>query len=198
MYNNTCDFLHVNEIENGSLDKFINFGHRLEFLFSFFFAYLWHMEVPGPGVELEFQLLAYTTATATPDPSYICDLRYTLWQCRILNPLSKARNWTRHLTDTMLVSSPAEPQQELTDLNSNALFHLLAIIPWESSFLWPSLSSVKLGIMSWLYPGIVRTVDEVERKDPAPGGIGRTLADWVLNILRNVLSIFPGVGWFML
>ena len=92
MYNNTCDFLHVNEIENGSLDKFINFGHRLEFLFSFFFAYLWHMEVPGPGVELEFQLLAYTTATATPDPSYICDLRYTLWQCRILNPLSKARN----------------------------------------------------------------------------------------------------------
>ena len=35
---------------------------------------------------------AYATATATPDPSYICDLHCSLWQCEILNPLSKARN----------------------------------------------------------------------------------------------------------
>ena len=27
-----------------------------------------HMEVPALGVELELQLLAYTTATAMPDP----------------------------------------------------------------------------------------------------------------------------------
>ena len=30
--------------------------------------YLWHMEAPRPGVKSELQLLAYTTATATPDP----------------------------------------------------------------------------------------------------------------------------------
>ena len=34
---------------------------------------MWHMEVPRLGVKLELQLLAYTTATAMQDPSYICD-----------------------------------------------------------------------------------------------------------------------------
>ena len=32
------------------------------------------MEVPRLGTELELQLPAYTTATATPDPSHVCDL----------------------------------------------------------------------------------------------------------------------------
>ena len=36
------------------------------------------MEVPRLGVELELQLLAYTTVTAMPDPSHICDLVATL------------------------------------------------------------------------------------------------------------------------
>ena len=34
------------------------------------------MEVPRLGVELELQLLAYTIATATQDPSHICDLHH--------------------------------------------------------------------------------------------------------------------------
>ena len=42
---------------------------------------------------------AYTTATATPDPSHISDLYYSLWQCWILNPLSKARDWTCIFTE---------------------------------------------------------------------------------------------------
>ena len=66
------------------------------FFFFFFFAFLaliqWHMEVLGLGVEPELQLLAYTPATATPDPSLICDLHHSSWQCQILNPLSKARD----------------------------------------------------------------------------------------------------------
>ena len=37
--------------------------------------YPWHMEVPRLGVELELQLPAYTTATATPDLSHVCDQR---------------------------------------------------------------------------------------------------------------------------
>ena len=38
--------------------------------------YLQHMEVPGLGVESELQLPAYPTATATQDPSRICDLHH--------------------------------------------------------------------------------------------------------------------------
>ena len=37
-----------------------------------------HMEVPRLGVKSELQLLAYTTATATLDPSRICDLCWSL------------------------------------------------------------------------------------------------------------------------
>ena len=47
------------------------------FFFPFFFrAALWHMEVPRLGVKLELRLLAYTTATATPDLSCSYDLHH--------------------------------------------------------------------------------------------------------------------------
>ena len=70
---------------------------------------LQHMEVPGLGVEWELQLQAYTTAIATLASGRICNLHCSLWQCRIPNPLSEARNRTRILMDTMLGSYPAEP-----------------------------------------------------------------------------------------
>ena len=62
--------------------------------FSFFFLglYLMPMEVPRLGVEWALQLTSYTTATATPDPSHVCDLHCNFRQCWILNPLSKARD----------------------------------------------------------------------------------------------------------
>ena len=59
---------------------------------SFLQLHLQHMEVPRLEVKLELQLPIYTTATATPDLSCICDLRSSLWQRWILNPLSKARD----------------------------------------------------------------------------------------------------------
>ena len=34
----------------------------------------------------------YTTTLATLDLSHICDLGHSLWQCQILNSLSKARD----------------------------------------------------------------------------------------------------------
>ena len=46
---------------------------------------------------MELQLLAYTIATATQDPSRVCDLHHSSWQCQILNPLSEARDRTLHL-----------------------------------------------------------------------------------------------------
>ena len=68
------------------------------FFFCLFRATPRHMEVPKLGVELELQPPAYTTATATPDPSYICDLHHSSQQHEILNPLSKARDWTSNLS----------------------------------------------------------------------------------------------------
>ena len=37
----------------------------------------WHTEVPRLGAELELQLPAYATATATQDPSLVCDLYHS-------------------------------------------------------------------------------------------------------------------------
>ena len=71
----------------------------MKLLFSFprslsffpFGLHLQHMEVPRLGVKLELHLLAYTTATATPDPNYLYDLCHSLWKHRILTPLSELR-----------------------------------------------------------------------------------------------------------
>ena len=57
------------------------------------------MEVPRLGVELELWLLAYTTATATRDPSHVYDLHHSSGQRQILNPLREARDQTCGLTD---------------------------------------------------------------------------------------------------
>ena len=48
------------------------------------------------------------TATATMDPSRICDLHYSLWQYQILIPVNRARDQTHILRDNI-----PEPQQEL-------------------------------------------------------------------------------------
>ena len=76
------------------------------FLFCFLGPHPWHVEVPRLGVESELQLPAYTTATATPNPSHICNLHHSSWQCWIPNPLSKARHQTFVLMDTNRVCQP--------------------------------------------------------------------------------------------
>ena len=70
------------------------------FIFAFLGLHLQHMEVLGSnprlGVQSELLLLAYATATATatatPDPSWGFDLHHRSRRCRILNPLSEARD----------------------------------------------------------------------------------------------------------
>ena len=69
--------------------------------FVFLQLYLRRMEVPRLGVEWELQLPAYTTATATQDPSHVCDLPHSSQQGQILNPLTEARNRTCILIDTL-------------------------------------------------------------------------------------------------
>ena len=67
--------------------------------FSFLGLYQWHMEVPRLVVELELQMAAYPTATGTQDPSHICSLQCSLWQCWILNPMSEVSDisWVGNL-----------------------------------------------------------------------------------------------------
>ena len=62
------------------------------------------MKVPGLGVKSEPPLPAYTTATVTPDLSHSCNLRLSLEQRWIFNPLSKARDRTYILMDIVLGS----------------------------------------------------------------------------------------------
>ena len=59
---------------------------------------LQYMEIPRLGVESELQPLSYAIATATWDPSHICDLHHSSQQGWILNPVSKARDQTHNLT----------------------------------------------------------------------------------------------------
>ena len=78
------------------------FFKNLFFLFFFLQPHLQHMAVPRLRAESELRLLAYTTVIAMPDPSCVCDLRHSLRQCWIPNPLSEARDPAHILMDTML------------------------------------------------------------------------------------------------
>ena len=65
----------------------------------FLVAYPRHMEVPRLWIKAELQLPAYTPATATWDPSHVCNRHHSSWQRQILNPLIEARNGIRILMD---------------------------------------------------------------------------------------------------
>ena len=95
----------LEESEQSAPGECRKLGHFLGVLFFFFFFFKWlhpwHMEVPRIGVKSEPQLLAYTPATAMPDPSHKCDLHLGSQQHGILNILSEARDRTCILTDTM-------------------------------------------------------------------------------------------------
>ena len=65
-------------------------------LLIFLGLHLQHMEVAMLGVESELQLPAYATATAMLDPSLICKLHHSSWQCQVPGPLSKGRNLHPH------------------------------------------------------------------------------------------------------
>ena len=99
------------------------------FFFSFLGPHPWHMGVPRLGVKSELQLLVYTTATATPDPSLVCDLHHSSQHHQILDPLSKARDGTCILMDPSLVRFAA-PQRELP-IQCSVFFHFLWLYLWH-------------------------------------------------------------------
>ena len=65
------------------------------FLFLFFFLgpVQWHMEAGSQARGgIRAILLVYTTATAMPDPTRICNLHLSSQQRWIFNPLTEARD----------------------------------------------------------------------------------------------------------
>ena len=80
------------------------FFFRSDFIYLFYYYYflgphLPHMEVPRLGVKSELWLLACAKDIATQDLSRVCNLHHSSQQNQILNPRSKARDWTRVLMD---------------------------------------------------------------------------------------------------
>ena len=78
------------------------------------------------------QLLAY--ATATQDPSCVCDLHHSSQQCRILNPRSEARDQTHVLMGTSWVRYPWGTRGTPSFLFSTCMSYLyiLEIMPLSS------------------------------------------------------------------
>ena len=57
---------------------------------SMFFLWLQHIEVPRLRVKLELYPPVYSTTTAMPDPSYVCNPYHSSQKPWILNPLREA------------------------------------------------------------------------------------------------------------
>ena len=71
-------------IGKGPVDGASGVDGKIPFFFFFFLGlHLWHMEIPRLEAELELLLLAYSPATAIPDPSHVCDLHHSSRQCHI-------------------------------------------------------------------------------------------------------------------
>ena len=97
----------------GVTHNFISLGYIFYdfflFFFSFFLSFFLFRATPLAygstrlGVRSELELPAYTTATAMPDRSCVCDLHYSLWQCWLLKALSEVRDQTCNLMDSSWV-----------------------------------------------------------------------------------------------
>ena len=74
-------------------------------LFVFvFFAISWATAAAYGGSQARGRIgsvvVDYTRTTVKRDPSCICDLHHSSWQCQLPDPLSKARDGTRILMHT--------------------------------------------------------------------------------------------------
>ena len=111
--------------------------HTHTFFFFFYFSgqHLWHMEVPRLGSN---QSYTTATATATQNPSHICNLHCSSRQCQILNPLSEARDRTHVLMDISqvhycgaIMGTPENIFLKYSNLKSKLLLY-----SWAVEWMW--------------------------------------------------------------
>ena len=95
----------------------------------FFGSHLKHVEVHKLGVKSELQLPAQVTATATWDPSCICNLHHSSWQCWILNPLSEA---THIFKDTSQVCNPLSHDRNSLSSFKYFMYFVIGVISKNS------------------------------------------------------------------
>ena len=91
-------------LQHEYLDKVLNATQQdllVNLFFFFFLLFLWAAPAAYGGSQARGLIGAVATslarATATQDPSRVCDLHNSSQQRRILNPLSKGRDRTRNL-----------------------------------------------------------------------------------------------------
>ena len=118
---------------------------------SFFFFCLFRATLEAYGrfqarVESELEPLAFTTATATPDPSCICDLHHSSQPCQIRDPLSEARDRTHILMDTSQDCFRCTTMGTAVSIHSyesvfplTSTMYLLRWI-WITSILWQNIT----------------------------------------------------------
>ena len=90
-------------------------GHELLFVWFFFAFFLFRAKPTACGSSRARGRITNNTvsATATQDPSRVCNLHHSSGQHRLLNPQSESRDRTPALMEMTTGSSPAEPQWEL-------------------------------------------------------------------------------------
>ena len=120
------------------------------------------------------------TATATMDPSRICDLHYSLWQYQILIPVNRARDQTHILRDNI-----PEPQQELllpyvcSSLRIYRYFNkkMLRTLSYNIIYLTPFQPLVhKPHFCFFFFFGLLRAVPDADGSSWARGQIRATTA----------------------
>ena len=68
-------------------------------VFLFFSGlHLWHLEVPSLWGQIRATAASHSHSNPRSEPRL--RLHHSSWQCKILNPLSEARDWTRILIDS--------------------------------------------------------------------------------------------------
>ena len=119
------------------------------FCFLFFCSsglYLQHTEVPRLAVESELHLPAYTTDTATQDPSHVpWPIHHSSWKSQILNLHSEARARTCIFMDASQIlyrwATTGTPAEAL--FLSAETFRIIICSWWIYVYIimkWPSLS----------------------------------------------------------
>ena len=149
--------------------------------------------MPSLGVKSELHLLACTTATATWDPSRICDLHHSSWQFQIPNPPSEARDQTRVLMDTGWIYFP-RATKGIPD--PSLLFIDVHPLPTLKAGLIHAFLTQKLGLRPHPLPGGDWSLcwPAGQRAGPAPGCL---LPPWLvpsgLPAQPPCLLLLPGL-----
>ena len=143
------------------------------------------MDVPRLGVKWELKLLAFATATVTPDPSHVCDPHHSLQQCQILihwaRPgIEPTSSWRR----VGFISTA--PRWELPENISLFSFCWLC---YPKGFVY-SLQPFNEGHLSeWVARGLWNPYHFECR-------LSSTLARWLKQIIEPLsTSVSPAVRW---